>query len=195
MNSGEIFINGKPIETIDVNSYRSCFSAVFQDSYLYAASVRENISLDITADETRLAEAIQLSGLEEKLITFDNGINTQLTKEYDNMGVNLSGGETQKIALARAIYSNSDIIIMDEPSSALDPLAEAHFNETIMEIAEGRIVFIISHRLSTAKIADKIFYIENGEIIESGSHNELMFLKGKYAKMFNIQSMKYNENK
>jgi len=192
INSGEILINGKKIEAIDLESYKSCMSAMFQDYYLYAASVTENISLDIIANEISLANAILLSGFAEKLRMFEKGRNTQLTKEFDNDGVNLSGGEAQKIALARAIYRNSDIIIMDEPSSALDPIAEAHFNETIMKIAKDRIVLFISHRLSTAKIADKIFYVENGEIEEAGSHNELMLQNGKYAKMFNIQAIKYD---
>lgn len=195
MDAGEMFINGRQIETINLENYRSHFSAVFQDFYLYAASLKENISLDIIADEMHIAQSMRLSGFEEKYLSFENGMNTQLTKEFDNSGVNLSGGETQKIALTRAIYRNSDIIIMDEPSSALDPIAEAHLNETIMEIAKDRIVFFISHRLSTTKIADRIFFIENGETIESGSHNELMKLNGKYAEMFNIQAMKYNANK
>jgi ATP-binding cassette subfamily B protein len=193
IDSGELLINGRQIETIDLESYKSRFSAVFQDFFLYAASIRENISLDIIADEVRLAEAMQRSRFNEKLLTFDKGLDTPLTKEFDNAGVNLSGGETQKIALARAIYRKSDIIMMDEPSSALDPIAEAHLNETIMEIAKDRIVFFISHRLSTAKIADRIFFIENGEIVESGSHSELMLLNGKYAKMFNIQALKYHK--
>ncbi|MCL2100038.1 MAG: ABC transporter ATP-binding protein/permease, partial [Oscillospiraceae bacterium] len=191
-NSGEILINGKPVEDIEPRSYKRKFSAVFQDFYLYAASLRENIALDINSDEEKTAMAAELSGFKEKLDSFENGLDTNLTKEFEEDGVNLSGGETQKLAIARAVYRESEIIIMDEPSSALDPIAEFNLNQTITQIAKERIVFFISHRLSTTKIADKIFYIENGEITESGTHDELMELNGKYAEMFNIQAEKYN---
>lgn len=193
IDSGEILINNKPIESIRLDSYRSRFSALFQDFYLYGASVKENIALDVTTDEARLAEAIRLSGFEEKFLTFERGADTQLTKEFDNQGVNLSGGEIQKLSLARAIYRDSDVIIMDEPSSALDPIAEYHLNETILKIAKDRIVIFISHRLSTTKIADKIFFFSNGEIIEAGSHQELMEQNGRYAEMFRIQAQKYDD--
>ena len=182
-----------PVEDINIESYRGRFSAVFQDIYLYAGSIRENIALDISVNENRLDEAIKLSGFIDKLETLEDGCDTLLTKELDDGGINLSGGETQRLALARAIYRESDVIILDEPSSAIDLMAEYQLNETIKEIAKDRIVFFISHRLSTTKIADKIFYIENGEIIEAGSHNDLMKLNGKYAEMFNIQAMKYNK--
>lgn len=191
-DSGEMLINDRLVRTIDTDAYRRRISAVFQEFYIYAATLRENITLDAVADEERLIRAVELSGLSDKIKSLEKGLDTVLTREFDDEGVLLSGGEIQKVALARAIYRKSDIIIMDEPSSALDPMSELHLNQTIMDIADDRIVLFISHRLSTTKIADRIFYIENGEIAEHGTHAQLMEQNGHYARMFEIQAKKYN---
>ncbi len=194
-DSGEILVNGKRIEDLSLNDYKMHLAVVFQDYAIYAANVIENISLDIQSDESQMEKAIKLSGFDDRLKRFENGMYTQLTREFDNDGVNLSGGEKQKIALSRAIYKQSDVIIMDEPSSALDPIAEAHFNETISKIAKDKILIFISHRLSTVSLADKIYFLENGRIIEEGSHDELMLKNGKYANMYKIQAKKYHKSK
>jgi ATP-binding cassette subfamily B protein len=115
----------------------------------------------------------------------------RITKEFDDDGINLSGGESQKLAITRGLYKDCSIIILDEPSSALDPISEYKINNTMLNISSDKTVIIISHRLSTTKMVDKIYMLENGSIIEQGNHNELMKLNGKYAQMFNMQAEKY----
>ena len=127
----------------------------------------------------------------EDILKLKNGIDTVLTREFDENGAELSGGQRQKIAIARAVAKSSDVILLDEPSSALDPMTEYELNNTLMT-ALDKTVIIISHRLSTTRMADVIYMLENGEIIEQGSHDELMQTGGKYAEMFLKQAEKYN---
>ena len=122
------------------------------------------------------------------------GIDTEVTTEFAEDGANLSGGEKQKLAIARAFMKDADIIILDEPSSALDPMSEYELNHTMMDAANDKTVIFISHRLSTTIMADRIYMLDRGEIIESGSHDELMALGGKYAEMFRMQAEKYQKN-
>ena len=135
--------------------------------------------------------ALRAASFEEKLMQLPNGIQSQLTTEFYKEGIALSGGESQKIAIARVFARPFELIIMDEPSSALDPIAEYELNQSILKNAEGKTVIFISHRLSTTKMADKIYMFDEGEIIESGSHEELMKQKGKYAEMYHVQAKKY----
>ena len=191
---GTIEINGEPASSFTLASYRGIFGAVFQDYQIFAASIAENVLTDVytDADENRVLPSLAHSGFSEKLHSLPNGIATQLTKEFDPDGVNLSGGEAQKIAIARVFAKPCDIVILDEPSSALDPISEYELNQTIMSAALDKTVIFISHRLSTTRMADVIYMLENGEIIEQGSHDELMTLNGKYAAMFRMQAEKYN---
>ena len=133
-----------------------------------------------------------LSGLTHKLKTIEQGYETQVTKEFDNDGILLSGGEAQSLVIMRALYKDSPVIILDEPSSALDPIAEYNLNQTMFSLSGDKTVITISHRLSTTKMADKIYMLEKGRIIETGTHDELMRLSGKYAEMFSLQAEKYN---
>ena len=138
--------------------------------------------------------ALRAASFEDKLAELPNGIHSQLTTEFSKDGVGLSGGEAQKIAIARVFAKPYELIIMDEPSSALDPVAEYELNQSILKNAVDKIVIFISHRLSTTRMADRIYMFDNGEIIEAGSHDELMTLGGKYAKMYQVQAKKYREN-
>ena len=131
------------------------------------------------------------SGFTDRLASLSGGLNTNLTTEFEDDGINLSGGEGQKLAVARVFYKDANLIILDEPSSALDPIAEYHLNHSMLTAAEKKSVVFISHRLSTTRIADRIYMLENGRIIEEGSHKELIGLKGKYAQMWNVQAGQY----
>lgn len=181
------------IRDLDIKEYRDKFGVVFQDFQIFAASVGENIAMDFLNEdkEEDAIEAIRKSGFEGRFTKLPNGLKSQLTKEYFADGTNLSGGEAQKIAVARVFFSHFDYIIMDEPSSALDPISEYNLNKNMLELAKDKTVIFISHRLSTTCIADRIFMLENGHIIEEGSHDELMACGGKYAQMFNLQAEKY----
>ena len=136
-------------------------------------------------------DALQKAGFSKEL---PNGVDTILLREFDDDGLMLSGGEQQKIAIARAFYKNCPYIILDEPSANLDPVSEYELNKAISETCTDRTVVFISHRLSTTRHADRILMLENGRVVESGSHDELMEKDGKYAYMFRLQAEKYTEN-
>lgn len=190
VSEGEILIDGCNIKDVSKQEHKDRFAAIFQDFRLFSCSTAENVSLDTEADEERVQEALRHSGFDKEL---PNGVKTQLLREFDDEGVMLSGGESQKVAIARAFYKNCPYIILDEPSANLDPVAEYNLNKAMMEAAEHKTVIFISHRLSTTVHADRIFVMENGRIVESGSHDELMKKGGTYAYMFSLQAEKYNQ--
>lgn len=190
VTDGSILIDGQNIKDVTVSSHRNRFSAVFQDFQTFACSVGENVALDENVDKARVLQALRHSGFSKEL---KNGTDTELLREFDDEGIMLSGGEAQKIAIARAFYKNCPYIILDEPSANLDPIAEYNLNKAMIEAANHKTVIFISHRLSTTVVADKIYVMENGEIIEAGSHGELMAQNGTYAKMFTLQSEKYKK--
>ncbi|MBR3149698.1 MAG: ABC transporter ATP-binding protein [Eubacterium sp.] len=188
VSGGEILIDGEDIRDVTLKSHRDRFSAVFQDFQVFAATLGENVALDTNVDRERAERALRHSGFSKKV---DNGIDTYLLREFDDSGVMMSGGESQKVAISRAFYKNCPYVILDEPSANLDPIAEYNLNQSMIEAAQDKTVVFISHRLSTTVSADRIYVMENGEIIEEGSHEELMALDGTYAYMFNLQAEKY----
>ena len=192
---GEILFGGKNVKEYDTESYRKEFAAVFQDYQIFAATLGENVVMDNVetggSEEAKIMSALVQGDFGDKLNELSLGIYTPLTKEFEKSGVNLSGGEAQKVAIARAFYKPAQFAILDEPSSALDPIAEYKLNQNMVEIAKEKTVVFISHRLSTTVMADKIYMFEKGEIIEQGTHRELMELGGKYAEMFIKQSNSY----
>ena len=190
---GSISLRGTDIRDYDVDDYRGSIGAVFQDYRLYAATVRENVVMDITssADTDMVLASLHQSGFSERLSSLKEGINTPLTTEFEENGVELSGGESQKLAVARGFYKDTSLIILDEPSSALDPIAEYNLNKFMFEAAKDKTVIFISHRLSTTRKADRIFMLEHGRIIEEGTHEDLLKQNGKYAGMWIAQAGKY----
>ena len=190
VKSGSIKIGGRDIREETVESHRNRFAAVFQDFQIFSASAGENVALSKDYDEERVWKALESAGFDKEL---PQGLETILLREFDENGLMLSGGEQQKIAIARAFYKNCPYVILDEPSANLDPISEYELNHAMMTGAKDKTVIFISHRLSTTRNADRIFMMEKGKIIESGSHEELMALGGKYAEMFNLQAEKYNK--
>ena len=190
---GEILLDGRIIAEYNVRQYRKMFATVFQDFKILSMTVAENVLLrDVKkADRSKVVGALQNSGIYEKVKTFSKGIDTTLTREFDETGAVLSGGEGQKIAVARVFASDCQIAILDEPSSALDPIAEYQMYESMLKACENKAVVFISHRLSSAVLADRIYVMENGMIVEVGNHQQLMDKKGKYAEMFDMQARNY----
>ncbi|SHJ37005.1 ATP-binding cassette, subfamily B [Lutispora thermophila DSM 19022] len=191
---GEIFINDKNLKDYSIDSYRENVGVVYQDFKLVSSSIIENVLMrePRNQEDYILAEmALKNVGLWEKISSFKDGLSTTLFKEFDDSGAILSGGQLQKLALARVLVKNSQIVIFDEPSSALDPIAEEELYQNILNNINNKIVIFITHRLSTVKLADYIYVIDNGKIIERGTHEELINLNRMYAQMFNMQSEKY----
>ena len=188
---GRVLCSGKDIRELDLDSYRSLYGVIFQDYRIFAMTVRDNVLLGEDGDDEKVIEALKAAGIYEKVMSLPDGIDTMLTREYDEDGAVLSGGEYQKICIARVFARNAPIVILDEPSSALDPIAEYEVYNNMLKVCEGRSVIFISHRLSSAVLADRVVMIDGGEIIECGSHTELMAKGGKYADMFAKQAENY----
>lgn len=194
---GEILYNGIDIKDYNVNEYREVIGTVFQDYKIFAATVGENVILNeeeesvFRVHEPNMIKALEFSGFHSRFETLPHGLATELTTEFEKEGIDLSGGESQKLAIARAFYKDAPMVILDEPSSALDPIAEYQLNETMLQAAAHKTVIFISHRLSTTRNADHIFMLEKGRIIEEGDHEDLLKLHGKYAAMWKAQAGKY----
>ena len=193
VKTGEILADGKNIRQYDVRKYRDTIGTVFQDFQIFAGNVKENIILDAERDydEEAMKAALASSGLLDRVNRLPNGLDTELTTEFAKEGVNLSGGESQKLAIARVFYKNAGLMILDEPSSALDPIAEYQLNHAMLEATKDKTVIFISHRLSTTRLADRIIMLEEGRIVEQGSHEELLSRNGKYAQMWKVQAGAY----
>lgn len=196
-SKGDIYIDGINTRTMNIPSYQKHLSVVFQEVNLYAASIIENITGPNPSDddEQRAMAALNQIGLLEKVMTFDKKQHTNLLKVIDEEGVELSGGEIQKLSIARAIYKvNTKLIILDEPTAALDAIAEKEIYEHFNELVEDKTSIMISHRLASTKFCDSIIFIENGKILEEGSHEILMKINdGKYREMFTVQGKYYVE--
>lgn len=195
-SSGEVLINNINIREYSHDDYFKLFAVVFQDSSVLPVSIKENITMNRVekTDDDLLKDAINKAGLTDKINSLENGVMTPLIKHITENGTELSGGEKQKLFLARALYRNSPILILDEPTAAMDPIAEQEIYMQYNEFTRNKTSFFISHRLSSTRFCDKILLIEDAKIKELGTHEELMKLDGKYAKMFRIQSKYYNDD-
>lgn len=195
-DSGEILYGGVNIKDLRLADYRAAFAVVFQDFKNFAVSVAENVLLhpETPGEREIVLDALEKSGFSEKLQRLPDGADTRLTREFDEQGVNLSGGEGQKLSIARIYAKQADIAILDEPTSALDPLAEYKMYENMMDACRDRSVLFISHRLSSAVLADRVLLLEDGSVAESGTHAALMAADGAYAAMFRLQAEKYRES-
>ena len=194
--SGSIEYHGKDVKAFKPVDYHRHIGVVFQDYQMYGASLEENVVMADVEDRTEsldndVISSLKRAGFGARLETLPKGLDTQVTAEFDKEGINFSGGESQKIAISRAFYKDADILIMDEPSSALDPIAEYELNKAMESAAEGKTVFYISHRLSTTRDADRIIMLENGRIVEEGTHESLLAMNGKYAEMWRVQAGRY----
>lgn len=191
--SGAIYLNGRDIREYNLQKYRALFAGAFQDYQIFSLSVAENVLMhkEEAGDEEIVTEALKMAGIYDKVMTLPKGIHTTLTKEFDPEGVVLSGGEFQKIVVARAFARNCQVKIFDEPSSALDPIAEYRLFDSILKDGKGKTMLFISHRLSSVQNADWVMMLENGKLIEQGTHKSLMEKHGAYADMYEKQAINY----
>lgn len=191
---GVVLYNGMDVKEFNLPKYRSLYGAAFQDYQIFSLTVAENVLMrraESSQDYEKAADALKRAGVYEKICSLPKGMDTILTREFAEDGAVLSGGELQKIAVARTFAGEYEIAIFDEPSSALDPVAEYQLYKSIMEACADKTVIFISHRLSAACLADKIYLLEDGRILEQGSHKELMQQNGSYAEMFRKQAEHY----
>ena len=192
---GEILLNGRNIKEYNLQKYRALFATAFQDNRMFSMSVADNVTLgeDIpdTQKEQIVSEALKLSGVYDKVMSLPQGINTTLTREFDDNGAVLSGGEFQKIVVSRAFARRCPIKIFDEPSSALDPIAEYQLFDNILKACRKNTLLFISHRLSSVQNADHVFLLEHGQVKEEGTHRELLDRHGLYADMYQKQAENY----
>lgn len=191
---GIIEMNGNRYPDLDINSLRGKFSVMFQDYNIYALTIGEIILMESVTSkkqETLVWDALKFSGLYDKVSKLNNGIHTAVTREFDNDGVYLSGGEKQLLSIARAYASKGSILVFDEPSSSLDIFFEQQLFSKLRAMGENKTVIFITHKLYSTVDADIIYFFEDGRIIEAGTHNELIKLKGKYKKMYDTQLMQY----
>lgn len=192
---GEIYLNGKDIRTFELRKYRELFATAFQDNRIFSMSVLDNVLMkegnNDESDKEEAQKALELAGVYDKIMSLPQGMDTILTREFDDKGELLSGGETQKIVVARAFVKKSPFKVFDEPSSALDPIAEYRLFENISKYCSDNILVFISHRLSSVKNADMIYLLGGGKVCESGTHEELIKLNKSYADMYIKQARNY----
>lgn len=192
-DKGEIIINSKTSSEFEKGEYFSLFSPVFQDYSFLPLTVAQNIAASLDFDKEKVISSLKSAGIYDKIKSLPNGINTKMIKEINKDAEDFSGGEKQKLLLAKAVFKNAPVLILDEPTAALDPIAENELYLKYNELTKGKISFFISHRLSSTRFCDKIFFISDGKIAESGTHEELMAIKGKYYRMYQLQSYYYQQ--
>lgn len=191
---GRVLLNGRDIRELNRRDYYGLFSAVFQEFSLLEASVAENVAQRVDGiDEGRVWACLEQAGLTETVRTLPQGIHTHLGREVYEDGVELSGGQTQRLMLARALYKNGPILALDEPTAALDPLAESDIYHKYNAMTQGRTALFISHRLASTRFCDRILFLRDGMIAEEGTHQELLARGGGYAELFAVQSQYYRE--
>lgn len=194
-SEGRILLNGVDIKEYNREEYFKLFSPVFQNVECFAMPIYQNISFaeEDKTDMNKINKVLEQSGLSEKINSYEKGIHTNLLKIFDKEGIDLSGGEKQRLAMARALYKGGKVVILDEPTAALDALAEDRMYREFENMIQGKTAVFISHRLGSTRFCDKIAMFEDGTIVEEGTHEELMAKNGKYAYMFGIQSQYYDE--
>jgi ABC-type multidrug transport system fused ATPase/permease subunit len=195
--SGTVYLDGRDIQSLDQRAVFREFAVVFQDVFAFSFPLSDNVSCVDSGreDSERLRGSLEKAGLWERVQALPKGARTFMNKDLDEAGVTLSGGEVQKLMLARALYKDAPMVILDEPTAALDPIAESEMYERYDELVHGRTAVFISHRLSSTRFCDRILFLENGRITEEGTHGELMQRGGAYAELFSIQARYYKEQK
>ncbi|MDE6745842.1 MAG: ABC transporter ATP-binding protein/permease, partial [Oscillospiraceae bacterium] len=197
VTEGRILLNGTDIRSFDRAEYFKMFAPAFQDVTVFAFPMSENVSMSepFNTDKDRAEKMLRSAGLGEKIDSLEKGVDTELLKVLYDDGVDLSGGEKQKLALARALYKDSKIIVLDEPTAALDALAEYRLYQSFDGMIGKKTAVYISHRLSSTRFCDRVAMFAKGEMVETGTHEELMELDGEYAEMFRVQAQYYVEDK
>ena len=192
---GEILLNGVDIRKYDYAEYQALFSVVFQDFRLFAFSLGQNVTAGADVDRARAEVCLREAGLGERLLCMPDGLDTMLYRDFDPHGVVISGGEAQKIAIARALYKNAPFLVLDEPTAALDPVSEYEVYRKFNAISGGKTALYISHRLASCRFCDEILVFSAGSIVQHGAHEALLQEKnGEYARLWHAQAQYYDDS-
>ena len=191
VTEGEILINGVNIKDYTEESINRLYSVVFQDFQMFSLPVSDNISADKKYDRERMLDCLEQANIKDRILNMPNKENSYLYKDIDKTGVEISGGEAQKLALARALYKNSPVVILDEPTAALDPVAENEIYNRFNSFVENKTAIYISHRLSSCVFCSRIAVFDNARLAETGTHSQLLENKGKYSELWNAQAQYY----
>ena len=193
---GTVFLNDVDVKTFDRDAYYTLFSAVFQEYALLSTTVAENVAqADEKIDEARVWDCLEKAGLSQAIRALPQGIHTHVGREVYLDGVLFSGGQTQRLMLARALYKNGPILMLDEPTAALDPIAEDDIYQKYSAMTQGKTSVFISHRLASTRFCDRILFLDHGQIAEEGTHEALLAKNGGYAALFEVQSRYYQEGR
>jgi ABC-type multidrug transport system fused ATPase/permease subunit len=192
---GRILLNGIDIQKYDIHEYQQIFAVVFQDYRLFAFSVADNVAVNTHKDPERIQRALTLAGVWNKVDRMPKKTETSLTKNIDPAGVDISGGEAQKIAIARAWYKDAPFIILDEPTAALDPVSEYEIYQKFDDLMEKKTAIYVSHRMSSIRFSQRIVVLDHGQIVEDGTHAALMQAQGLYYRLFEAQAQYYTADK
>lgn len=193
-SSGEIQINDINIEKLPLDSYRKLFSVVFQDFHLFSFPIGENVAVSSEYEESRVWDALRMADIENKVKSYEKGLEQALYKQFDESGIDISGGEEQKIAAARTFFKNGDIIVLDEPTAALDPFSEYKLFTTLNHIIKNKTTIFISHRLSSCRFCDRIAVMDQGNLVQFDTHKNLLKdTHGKYYQIWNAQARYYTQ--
>ncbi|MBO7639119.1 MAG: ABC transporter ATP-binding protein, partial [Treponema sp.] len=187
----QILLNGVDIRYYDYQDYAKLFAIVFQDFNLFSFPLGENVASSVEYDRERAVKCLEDAGFKERLDKMEKGLDTPLYQYDDENGVEISGGEAQKIAIARTLYKDAPFVIMDEPTSALDPVAEFEIYQRFDQMVEGKTSIYISHRMSSCRFCDNIIVFDEGKIVEQGNHDKLMSNGGLYSELWNAQAQYY----
>lgn len=194
-SQGKILVNGQDITQFEIQQYQEQFGTVFQDFNLFAWSIKDNIVMENVFDKERLERILKMVGLKRKIASLPKGIETQATRDLDETGIELSGGEKQKVAIARALYREAQFVILDEPTAALDPISEANIFSDFNNLVQDKTALYISHRMSSTKFSQRILVINDGILVAVGTHQQLMGQEGLYYQMYTEQAKYYEETK
>ena len=189
---GEIFINGINIKEYSKESIIKLYSVVFQDFKIFSTTLAQNISANEEYDKERLYDTLDKANIKDRVLAMENKESTYLYKDLDKSGVEISGGEAQKLALARALYKDSPVVILDEPTAALDPVAENEIYNRFNSFVDNKTAIYISHRLSSCVFCNRIAVFDKSQLVETGTHQELLNANGKYSELWNAQAKYYN---